>query len=157
VFATVAGTGAQLDASGFSLQAGSLKALVCSLFAATLLAPPSACISQELGRRDVIMKPFETMGQADAELAKLLRHNLAQAIERNSDYRVASGGSAFYYLKGQVLSDGKRHVLTLQLFKAKTDRMLWLENYDYRTITTAMMATDVIAALSSVPDSDTWN
>jgi hypothetical protein len=139
------------------IKAGFLKALVCSLVAAALLAPPSPCISQELGRRDVIMKPFETMGQADPEFAKVLRHNLAQAIERNSDYRVAPGGSAYYYLKGQVLSDGKRHILSLRLFKAKTDRMLWLENYDYRTITADMMARDVIAALSSVPNSDTWN
>ena len=103
------------------------------------------------------MKPFEAVGEADPEFAKSLWQQLAQAIERKSDFRVASGGSAYYYLKGQVLSDEKRHLLTLQLFKAKTDRALWLQNYDYRRATADSMATDVIAALSSVPSSDTWN
>ena len=81
----------------------------------------------------------------------------AQAIERKSDFRIASGGSAYYSLKGQLLSDGKQHLVTPQLFKAKADRTLWLQNYDYRRITPDNMATDVIAALSPVPSSDTWN
>lgn len=103
------------------------------------------------------MKPFEAVGEADPEFAKSLWQQLAQAIERKSDFRIASAGSAYYYLKGQVLADGKRHLVTLQLFKAKTDRTLWLENYDYRRTTADSMATDVIAALSSVPSTDTWN
>lgn len=127
------------------------------LLAATLLALPVPCVAQALGRLDVVMKPFEAVGEADPEFAKSLWQQLAQAIERRSDFRVASGGSAYYYLKGQVLSDEKRHLLTLQLFKAKTDRALWLQNYDYRRISADSMATDVIAALSSVPSSDTWN
>lgn len=134
-----------------------LNPRISTLLVAALLALPLPCIPQEIGRLDVIVKPFEAVGQADPEFANTLWRQLAQAIERKSDFRIASGGSAYYYLKGQVLSDGKRHLVTLQLFKAKTDRRLWLENYDYRNTTADMMATDVIAALSSVPSSDTWN
>jgi len=134
-----------------------LRPQVCALFVATLLALPVPCVAQALGRLDVVMKPFEAVGETDPEFAKSLWQQLAQAIERKSDFRIASGGSSYYYLKGEVLTDGKRHLVTLRLFKAKTDRTLWLENYDYRRTTADGMATDVIAALSSVPGSDTWN
>jgi hypothetical protein len=56
-----------------------------------------------------------------------------------------------------VLADGKRQLLTLQLFKTKTDRMLWLGNYDYSRTSADIMATDVIAELSSLSHSDTWD
>jgi hypothetical protein len=134
-----------------------LTARICALFVATLLALPAPCVAQALGRLDVVMKPFEAVGEADPEFAKSLWQQLAQAIERKSDFRIALGGSAYYYLEGQLLADEKRHLVTLQLFKAKTDRTLWLGNYDYRRTTADSMATDVIAALSSVPSTDTWN
>ncbi len=103
------------------------------------------------------MKPFETSGQVDPELAKSLWSQLAQSIERNSDFRIAAGGSAYYFLEGRMNSDGKRQFVTLQLFKAKTDRAIWLQNYEYRGMSADRMATDVIEALSSVTRSDTWN
>jgi hypothetical protein len=123
---------------------------------AAALALPLPCSSQELGRLDVIMKPVETSGQVDPELAKSLWNQLAQSIERNSDFRISAGGSAYYYLKCRMSSDGKRQFVTLQLFKAKTDRALWLQNYDYRGTSADRMATDVIEALLSVTRSDTW-
>ena len=134
-----------------------MKSRICAIVAAATLALPLPCSSQVLGRLDVIMKPFETSGQVDPELAKSLRSQLAHSIERNSDFRIAAGGSAYYYLKGTMSSDGKRQFVTLQLIKAKTDRALWLQNYDYRGISADRMATDVIEALSSVTKSDTWN
>jgi TolB-like protein len=103
------------------------------------------------------MKPFETSGQVDPELAKSLWGQLAQSIERNSDFRIAAGGPAYYYLVGRISSDGKLQFVTLQLFKAKTDRALWIQNYDYRGMSADRMAIDVIEALSSVTRSDTWN
>ena len=111
-----------------------LNSRVRAIVLAAALALPLPCFSQELGRLDVIMKPFETSGQVDSELAKSLWSELAQSIERNSDFRIAAGGSAYYYLQGRMSSDGKRQFVTLQLFKAKTDRALWLQNYDYRGI-----------------------
>ena len=131
--------------------------LACSLIAAALLAAPAPCLSQEPIRFDLVMKPFEAMGEADAEFTKTLWRDLARAIERKSDHRVATGGPANYYLKGQVLADGKRHLATLQLFKAKTDRLIWMENYDYRSVSADAMATDIIDALSDVPNTDTWH
>ena len=100
---------------------------------------------------------FEAQGEADPDFTKTLWRDLARAIERKSDHRVATGGPAYYYLKGQVLADGKRHLATLQLFKAKTDRLIWMQNYDYRSVSADVMATDVIEALSFVPKTDTWN
>ena len=135
-----------------------MKPHIHALLVATLLvALPRPCVAQEFARLDVIIKPFEAVGKADPEFAKSLWQQLTQAIERKSDFRVALGGSAYYYLKGEVLTDEKRHLVTLQLFKAKTDRSLWLANYDYRRATADTMATDVIAALYSVPSSDTWH
>lgn len=134
-----------------------MKILFGSLLVAALLATASVCVSQEFGRLDVIVRPFEALGQADAEFTKALRQNLARAIENQSDYQVTSSGLAYYYLKGQVLSDEKRHTVTLQLFKAKTDRQIWIATYDYRRTTADAMATDVIDALYSVPHVDTWD
>jgi hypothetical protein len=134
-----------------------LKSRVRAIVVAAALALPLPCSSEELGRLDVIMKPFETSGQVDPELAKSLWSQLAQSIERHSDFRIAAGGSAYYYLEGRMSSDGKRQFVALQLFKAKTDRAIWLQNYDYRGMSADRMATDVIEALSSVTRSDTWN
>lgn len=134
-----------------------LRSRICALLVSTLVALPVPCAAQEFGRLDVVMYPFEAVGEADPEFVKTLWRQLAQAIERKSDFRVALGGPSYYYLKGQVLTDGKRQLVTLQLFKAKTDRKLWLANYDYRRTTADSMATDVIEALSSVPNLDTWN
>ena len=133
------------------------SALACSLIATAFLAAPPPCLSQEPVRFDLVMKPFEALGEADAEFTKTLWRDLAKAIERRSDHRVATGGPAYYYLKGQVLADGKRHLATLQLFKAKTDRLIWMENYDYLSASADVMAADVIDALSFVPKTDTWH
>jgi TolB-like protein len=130
---------------------------ICTILASALLALPLPCISQEFGRLDVIVKPFDVAGEADPEYAKTLWQQLTQAIERKSDFKVVVGGSAYYYLKGRVLADEKRRLLTLQLFKSKTDRMLWLGNYDYSRSTVDTMATDVIAELSALSNSDTWD
>lgn len=132
------------------------RAIATMLLAAWLM-PPTPVYSQALGRLDVIVKPFETAGDADPEFAKTLWQQLTQAIERRSDFRVATGGSAYHYLRGRVLADGKRQLVTLQLFKAKTDRVIWLGNYDYRRVSADTMAQDVIAALSSVSNADTWD
>jgi hypothetical protein len=102
------------------------------------------------------MKPFEAVGQVDPEFAKSLSRQLMQSIEQNSEFRIVSGGPTRYYLRGQVFADAKRRFVTLQLFEAQTNRMLWLENYDYRGITADMMATDIIAELSSALRSDAW-
>ena len=134
----------------------SLKLLAWPLFALALIAPP-ASLSQAFGRLDVIVRPFESAGEAEPDFTKMLQTNIAQAIERQSDYRVVSGGAAHYYLKGRVLSDDKRHVLTIQLFKNKTDRVVWVENYDYRKVAAGIIADDIIEVLSSVPAADTWN
>jgi hypothetical protein len=131
--------------------------LAFSLIAAAFLAASAPCLSQEAIRFDLVMKPFESQGEADPDFTKTLWRDLARAIERKSDHRVATGGPAYYYLKGQVLADGKRHLATLQLFKAKTDRLIWMQNYDYRSVSADVMATDVIEALSFVPQTDTWN
>lgn len=134
-----------------------MRILACSLMAAALLAQPAPCLSQVPVRLDVVMKPFQAMGEADPAYAQSLRNSLARAIEDKSDHRITSSGSAYYYLKGQVLSDEKRHIVTLQLFKAKTDRMIWAESYDYRRVSADTMANDVIEALHDVPKTDTWD
>jgi hypothetical protein len=127
---------------------------ISTLFVAAVLALPFHCVSQELDRLEVTMRPFEAVGKADPEFAKSLGRQLKQAIERRSEFRIAPGGPTPYYLKGQVFADGQRHFVTLQLLEAKTDRTLWVENYDYRGITADVMATDVIAALYSASGSD---
>lgn len=101
---------------GSSLEASFLRT-ICSHVAGAA----GAHIAQALGRLDVVMKPFPAAGEADPEVAKSLWQQLAQAIERKTGFRIASGGSAYCYLKGQVLADGERHLVTLRLFKAKTD------------------------------------
>ena len=136
---------------------GRMATRVCTLVAAAFLLSPLSSFAQEFARNDVIVKPFEVMGEADPEYAKVLWQQLARAIEDQSDFRVMTSGGAYYYLKGQVLSDGKRHIITLHLFKAKTDRQLWVGNYDYRRTTADTMATDVIDALYSLPQTDTWD
>lgn len=125
-----------------------------TLLAAAVLALPPPCISQELNRIAVIMRPFEAVGQADPEFAKSLSRQFMRAIEQNSDFRIASGGPARYHLKGEVFADGERHFVTLRLFEARTDRTLWVENYDYRSITADMMAADVIEELSTASRAD---
>lgn len=130
------------------------RAITLLLFAILAFSVP--CVSQELNRLDVAMRPFEAVGQADPEFVESLSLQLMRAIERNSEFRISPGGPTIYYLKGQVFTDGKRHSLTLQLIKARTDRTLWLENYDYRGVDVDMIATDVITALLSASPSDVW-
>lgn len=113
------------------------------------MALPAPCAAQAFGRLDVVMHPFEASGEADPEFAESLWQQLAQAIERKSDFRVARGGSADYHLEGRVLADEKRHRVTLELSEARTGRKLWLGNYDYRRATADRMATDVIEALTA--------
>lgn len=131
--------------------------MIRPVLAVVLLATSSVCLSQAMVRFDIVMKKFETAGQADPDFTQILQDNLARAIESNSDYRVVSGGAAHYYLRGRAMSDGKRDILTLQLFRAKTDRIVWVQNYDYRKVNAGTMANDVLDALSFVPNDDTWN
>ena len=128
----------------------------CALFAAAALLFPSACISQELSRLNLAMKPFEAVGQAEPEFAKTLSRQLMQAIERRSDFRVVSGGPTRYYLRGQILADDKRNLLTLQLFDSQSNRLLWLENYDYRSVAAEEMADDVVAELLEALGPEAW-
>jgi TolB-like protein len=128
----------------------------CALLAAAALLFPSACISQELSRLNLSMKPFEAVGQAEPEFAKTLSRQLMQAIERRSDFRVVYGGPTRYYLKGQVLADDKRSLVTLQLFESQSNRSLWLENYDYRSVTADEMADDIVAELLEALGPEAW-
>ena len=128
----------------------------CALLAAAALLFPLQCISQELSRLNVTIKPFEAVGQVESEFAVTLSRQLMQAIERRSDFRVVSGGPTRFYLKGQVLADDKRNLVTLQLFESQTNRILWLENYDYLKATAEEMADDVIAELLNALGPDTW-
>ena len=129
---------------------------VSALLAVAVLALSSPCTAQEFDLLAVTMKPFEVLGQADPEFARSLSSQIMRAIERNSDFRVAPGGPTPYYIKGEVLTDDKRHFVTLRLFEGRTDRMLWLENYDYRGVSADLMAEDVVEALYEAVASNTW-
>jgi hypothetical protein len=127
-----------------------------ALLAVAVLALTAPCLSQELSRLYVTMKPLEAVGEVDPEFAKILSRNLMQAIERNSDFRIKSGGPTRYYLKGQVSANKERQLVTLQLFETHTNRMLWLQNYADRDIAADLMAEDVIAELSAALAADNW-
>ena len=73
----------------------------CALLAAAALMLPLPCISQELSRLNLTIKPFEAVGQAEPEFAKTLSRQLMQAIEQRSDFRIVSGGPTRYYLKAR--------------------------------------------------------
>ena len=49
--------------------------------------------------------------------------------------------------RGQLLVGEKRHLLTLRLFDAKLDRMLWLQSYDFEKVSAGEMADDLIEEL----------
>jgi len=67
-----------------------------------------------------------------------------------------SGGPTRYYLRGQILADDKRNLLTLQLFDSQSNRSLWIENYDYRSVTADEMADDVVAELLEALGPEAW-
>ena len=129
------------------------RTFVFSMTAMLMLAPP--CFSQEFRRLDIAVQPFEAVGQADPEFAAILAQQLTHAIERNSDFRVVPGSKVFY-LRGQLLVDEKRHLLTLRLFDAKLDRMLWLQNYDFEKVTVGEMADDLIEELYEATRYNRW-
>ena len=52
--------------------------------------------------------------------------------------------------------DEKRHALTLGLFDAKLDRMLWLQNYDFEKVKVGEMADDLIEELYEPTRSNRW-
>jgi TolB-like protein len=128
---------------------------VCALGMMAMLLLAAPCSSQEFRRLDIAVQPFEAVGQADPEFAAILTRQLTQAIERNSDFRVVPG-SKIFYLRGQLLVDEKRHLLTLRLFDAKLDRMLWLQNYDFEKVTIGEMADDLIEELYEATRSNRW-
>jgi hypothetical protein len=129
-----------------------MRTRIGALLAVAMLALPAPCFSQELSRLYVTMKPLE----ADPEFAKILSRNLMQAIERNSDFRIKSGGPTRFYLKGRVSANKERQFVTLELFETHTNRMLWLQNYADRDIAADLMAEDVIAELSAALAADNW-
>ena len=135
------------------MNALSLRA--CSMGAIAMLMLAAPCFSQEFRRLDIAVQPFEAMGQADPEYAAILAQQLTQAIERNSDFRVVPGSKSFY-LKGQILVDGKRNLVTLRLFDAKLDRMLWLQNYDFEKVSVGEMADDLIEELYEATRFKRW-
>jgi hypothetical protein len=126
------------------------------LFLLATLALPVPGVSQAPNAYVVVLKPIEAVGEADPEFVAFLSGELTRAIEKDSDFRVTSGGPTRYYLKGQVHTDDKRHLVTLQLFDANTDRVLWLGNYDYRSVPAREMAEDVIEELYAASRSDEW-
>ena len=128
-------------------------AFTIGITAMLMLAPP--CVSQEFRRLDIAVQPFEAVGQADPEFAAILTRQLTQAIERNSDFRVVPGSKVFY-LKGQLMVDEKRRTLTLRLFDAKLDRMLWLQNYDFEKVSVGQMADDLIEQLYEATRYNRW-
>ena len=136
-----------------SLTAFGSRVCTLGIIAMLMLAPP--CLSQEFRRLDIAVQPFEAVGQADPEFAAILARQLTQAIERNSDFRVVPGSKVFY-LRGQLLVDEKRHLLTLRLFDAKLDRMLWLQNYDFEKVSVGEMADDLIEELYEATRSSRW-
>jgi len=136
-----------------SLTAFGSRVCTLGIIAMLMLAPP--CFSQEFRRLDIAVQPFEAVGQADPEFAAILARQLTQAIERNSDFRVVPGSKVFY-LRGQLLVDEKRHLLTLRLFDAKLDRMLWLQNYDFEKVSVGEMADDLIEELYEATRSSRW-
>lgn len=123
---------------------------------AALLAFSLPCASQEIRRLDFTVKPFEAMGEADPEFVETLSNQLMGSIERRSDFHVSASISAPYYLKGQVTADKKRQMITLQLFESRTDRVVWVGNYDQRRTTVDMMADDIIEAMTYASPSDVW-
>lgn len=127
-----------------------------ALLAGAMLMLALPCTSQELSQLNVAMKAFEAAGDVDSGYAESLSQQLMQAIEQRSDFRIVSGGPTRYYLKGQVVADDKRHFVTLQLFDSRTNRMIWLANWDYRGTTAYQMAADVIAELSAAMNSQDW-
>ncbi|HKX99313.1 MAG TPA: hypothetical protein VJL86_06320 [Steroidobacteraceae bacterium] len=135
------------------MNALSLRARSIGAIAMLMLATP--CFSQEFRRLDIAVQPFEALGQADPEFAAILAQQLTQAIERNSDFRVVPGSKVFY-LKGQLMVDEKRHTLTLRLFDAKLDRMLWLQNYDFEKVAVGQMADDLIEELYEATRYNRW-
>ena len=135
------------------MNALSLRACSIGVIVMLLLAAP--CLSQEFRRLDIAVQPFEALGQADPEFAAILAGQLTQAIERNSDFRVVPGSKVFY-LKGQLMVDEKRHTLTLRLFDAKLDRMLWLQNYDFEKVAVGEMADDLIEELYEATRYNRW-
>lgn len=129
---------------------------VSAFLLATALALSFPCSSQAFRRLDVVMKPFEAIGGADPELAVSLSRQLMQAIERRSDFRVTTAGAADYYLKGEVSINKKQQFVTLRIFEAWTDRMVWIGNYERRNTSTDKMADEVVTALSFASPPDAW-
>lgn len=126
------------------------------LVVAALMLLPLPCVPQAPDPFAVAMRPLEAMGETDPEYATFLSSDLMRAIERRSDYRIVKGGPTRYLLKGQVLTDDKRHLVTLQLFETSTNRILWLENYDYRRTSADAMAEDVVDELYAASNFNAW-
>lgn len=98
---------------------------------------------------------FETLGDAQRTVAQEMAANLAAALNADSHIkaRTETGGSRAsldYILKGSVYSEGQSAFVGLQLMDAKTTKMVWSENYDYRGIGADLMAADIRGYLQNL-------
>ena len=97
----------------------------------------------------VALVPFEVLGEAPSEVADAISRKLLALLETDPRFGVtsATSHSAAYVIKGSVSAEPERRIAALQLLSAKTNQIVWNENYDYTNITADMMAKDVLGAL----------
>jgi hypothetical protein len=100
----------------------------------------------------IAVSAFETLGDAHPAVAQDLAAKLAAALDADPHIKAGTEtgvdrASRDYMLKGSVSLEGQRAFVALQLLDAKTTKLVWSENYDYRGIGTDMMAADIRAYL----------
>ena len=104
----------------------------------------------------IVVADFDLQGNARTAVAETIRGDLAAALDRDPCVeaqveRVYTPRSPDYVLRGTVYDEGARAFVALQLINATTSERLWFENYDYRGISGAMMAEDILRYLKAAP------
>ena len=124
------------------------------LLATFLLTFPCASLSEE---RDVVLVSIEALevkGEAPPERASAISMELITLIGNAPGIDVVTRdmpatAAAQYMLKGYITAGGERHIVGLQLLDSKTRELVWFDNYDYTSISTEIMAKDVVLAIQA--------
>ena len=116
----------------------------------------SSAHGQGVTQPSIVVADFDLLGNAPTAVAETIRGDLAAALDRDpcieaQVQRVDTPRSSDYVLRGTVYDEGARAFVALQLINATTSERLWFENYDYRGISGAMMAEDILRYLKATP------
>jgi hypothetical protein len=125
-------------------------AVLATLVTCTCQSAEPAKSSQAL----IIVAVFEAMADAPAAIVKAMPSDLATVLDAHPAFEAQTHGErseppAAYLLNGQVYAEGQRAFVALQLLDAKTSKVIWFENYDYRGISAEMMARDILRYLEA--------